>query len=70
MKLLKKIGSFFKSYLVGAYSAFDKEDFFLLCGGGMLYRGLYLKWGEWLAMLICGSLILLMATASLLRGKQ
>jgi len=51
----------------GSRSWFDIRDFFLFGGLSMLGYGLYLQWGEWLALIVCG--VLLMVIGYLMRDK-
>ena len=46
-------------------SFFDIRDFFVFGGLGMLGYGLYLKWGEGVALIVCG--VLLMVIGYLMR---
>jgi len=46
---------------------FDIRDLFLFGGLSMLGYGLYLHWGEWLALIVCG--VLLMIIGYLMRDK-
>ncbi|MBW2645106.1 MAG: hypothetical protein JRE23_02805 [Deltaproteobacteria bacterium] len=50
-----------------AYGVFDVRDFFVFGGLGMLGYGLYLKWGEGVALIVCG--VLLMAIGYLMRDE-
>jgi hypothetical protein len=40
---------------------FDIRDLFLICGWGMIGYGIRLKYGLWLSLIICGSLLMLVA---------
>jgi len=62
-EILKKIVSFPSK----AYAAFDVRDFLVFGGLGMLGYGLYLRWGQWLAFMVCG--ILLMIIGYLMRDR-
>ncbi len=55
------------SFVSKAYHAFDVRDVFVFGGLGMLGYGLYLKWGEWLAFMVCG--ILLMIIGYVMKDK-
>ena len=68
MKIIKKIGNFIKSLSKGLWNAFDIRDVFVFGGVAMLGYGLYLRWGEWLAFMVCG--ILLMIIGYLMRDKE
>lgn len=63
MKIITSV----KSLMSKAKAAFDVRDFFLFGGLSMLGYGLYLKWGQWLAFMVCG--ILLMLIGYTMRGK-
>ena len=67
VKIIKKIGNFIKSLFKGLWNAFDIRDIFVFGGLGMLGYGLYLKWGQWLAFMVCG--VLLMTIGYLMRDK-
>jgi hypothetical protein len=58
---------YIKSLVSKSWNAFDVRDFFVFGGLGMLGYGLYLKWGQWLAFMVCG--ILLMIIGYLMRGR-
>ena len=68
MNFLRKIGRLLASPFVALHKAIDVRDVFLFAGLAMLCRGLYLRWGEWLALMVCG--VLLMGIGYLMRGKQ
>jgi len=55
----KKIGHIISSPFVALWRAFDIRDVLLLGGLAMLGRGLYLRWGEWLAFSVCGGLLMI-----------
>ncbi|MDY0412836.1 hypothetical protein [Methanothrix soehngenii] len=67
VKIIRKIGRFIKSLFKGLWNAFDIRDIFVFGGLGMLGYGLYLKWGQWLAFMVCG--VLLMTIGYLMRDK-
>ena len=67
VKIIRKIGRFIKSLVQGLWNAFDIRDIFVFGGLGMLGYGLYLKWGQWLAFMVCG--VLLMTIGYLMRDK-
>lgn len=48
-----------RSFVSKVYAAFDVRDFFVFGGLGMLGYGLYLRWGEWLAFMVCGVLLMI-----------
>ena len=60
---MKKLVGFFSK----AKNWFDIRDIFVFGGLGMLGYGLYLKWGQWLAFMVCG--VLLMTIGYLMRDK-
>jgi hypothetical protein len=53
--IIRRIGTFFSSLFKGLWNAFDIRDIFVFGGLGMLGYGLYLKWGQWLAFMVCGA---------------
>ena len=61
------LGTKTKSLLSLAYAAFDIRDIFVFGGIAMLGYGLYLRWGAWLAYIVCG--VLLMVIGYLMRDK-
>ena len=67
MTIFGKTGHVIASPFVALWKAFDIRDVLLLGGLTMLGRGLYLRWGEWLAFSVCGGL--LMIIGYLMRGK-
>ena len=67
LSILRKIGSGIASPFRALHRALDLRDVLLLGGLAMLGRGLYVKCGEWLALVVCG--ILLMVIGYLMRSK-
>ena len=67
MGMIKRFFRTIKSFISKAYAAFDIRAFFVFGGLMMLGYGLDLKWGEWLAFLVCG--ILLMLIGYIMREK-
>ena len=67
VQIIKKILKMIAFFPSKAYAAFDVKDFLVFGGLGMLGYGLYLKWGQWLAFIVCG--ILFMIIGYLMRGK-
>ncbi|MFA7218774.1 MAG: hypothetical protein WC057_09295 [Dehalococcoidales bacterium] len=59
MGIIRRIGTFFSSLFKGLWNAFDIRDIFVFGGLGMLGYGLYLRWGEWLACMVCGVLLMI-----------
>jgi len=56
-----------KNFLQRIKSFSDIRDVFVFGGLGMLGYGLYLKWGEGVALIVCG--VLLMAIGYLMGDK-
>ena len=59
MRMIKRLGNFIQSFVSKAWDAFDVRDFCVLGGLGMLSYGLYLRWGEWLAFMVCGVMLMI-----------
>jgi hypothetical protein len=57
--IIRRIGTFFSSLFKELWNAFDIRDIFVFGGLGMLGYGLYLKWGQWLAFMVCGVLFMI-----------
>ncbi|MDY7038187.1 MAG: hypothetical protein SV375_18745 [Thermodesulfobacteriota bacterium] len=68
MRFLKSIGTVIKSIVGVLWGAFDIRDVFVLGGLAMLGYGLHLRWGLWLALIVCG--VLLMAMGYLMKDKE
>jgi len=58
VKVFRATGRVLSSSVNAAWTAFDIRDVFVLGGCGMLGYGLYLHWGQWLALTICGPLLM------------
>jgi len=67
IKLIKRILGGIRAFPSKVYAAFDIRDALVFGGLGMLGYGLYLKWGQWLAFMVCG--ILLMIIGYLMKDK-
>jgi len=67
IKLIKRILCGIRAFPSKVYVAFDIRDVLVFGGLGMLGYGLYLKWGQWLAFMVCG--ILLMIIGYLMKDK-
>jgi len=67
IKLIKRILYGIRAFPSKAYAVFDIRDVLVFGGLGMLGYGLYLKWGQWLAFMVCG--ILLMIIGYLMKDK-
>ena len=67
MIIHKKIGHVIASPFVALWRAFDIRDVFVFGGLVMLGYGIRLKWGDWLAFMICGTIILLLGLGFLTR---
>lgn len=50
-----------KSFCKSIVKSFDIRDVFLICGWGMVGYGIRLKYGSWLALIICGAILMLIA---------
>ena len=59
VKIIMRFGNLLKSWAGALKRGFDIRDFLVLGGIAMLGYGLYLKWGEWLAYIVCGVLLML-----------
>jgi len=67
LQIIRKICGFLKSLMCGIWAFLDIRDFFVFGGLGMLGYGLYLRWGSWLAFMVCG--VLLMTIGCMMRDK-
>ena len=61
VKIFQKLGRGIASPFRALARAFDMRDVFALGGLAMLGRGLYIRWGEWLALSVCGALLIAIA---------
>lgn len=48
------------SLTVSAWRGFDVKDVFVFGGLPMLGYGLFLHWGLWLALVVCGSILIIL----------
>lgn len=58
--LFQPVGKSLSSFTSAVWRAFDIRDIFVFGGLGMLGYGLYLQWGEWLALVTCGPLLMIL----------
>lgn len=64
---MSKIAKFVTSAASALIRGVDVRDVFFFTGLAMLGGGLYLRWGEWLALVVCGPL--LSSLGLLMRGR-
>jgi len=57
--MIKRLGNIITALFKGLWRAFDIRDFCVLGGLGMLGYGLYLRWGEWLAFMVSGVILMI-----------
>jgi len=65
MNILKSMGRALMFPLKVLHRTFDMRDILLFGGIAMLGYGLYLRWGQWLAFMVCG--VLLMAVGYMMK---
>lgn len=70
MKIIMRAGVFIASLVKGLWSACDIRDVFVFGGLVMLGYGLYLRWGQWLAFMVCGALLVLLGLGWLTREQK
>ena len=57
MRMIKRLGNFVGALFKGLWRAFDIRDILVEGGLLMLGYGLYLKWGLWLGLMVCGIIL-------------
>lgn len=67
VKIFRKLGRGLTSPFRALARAFDMRDVFVFGGLGMLGYGLHLRWGLWLALMVCGAILLLIGLGFLSR---
>lgn len=69
-----RLKGFFQKYITSPigrlFKAFDIRDVFFFCGLPMLGYGIRLKWGDWLAYMVCGGLLFTMGCIMTFAGKK
>ena len=60
MRIIRKVGNFIKSLFKGLWEFFEFRDVLVYGGLIMLGYGLYLKWGLWLGLMVCGIIMFIL----------
>ena len=67
VSIYRKTINYAASLIKAAWAAFDIRDVFLFGGLSLLGYGLYLRFGQWLAFIVCG--MIFMALGCVMRGR-
>lgn len=67
MNFIRRAGRKLASLIGAAWAAFDIRDILVFGGLAALGYGLHLRWGLWLALIICGALLMLLGLGFLIR---
>ena len=60
MRIIRKIGNFIKSLFKSLWEFFEFRDILVYGGLIMLGYGLYLEWGLWLGLMVCGIIMFIL----------
>jgi len=60
IKLIKRILCGIRAFPSKAYAVFDVRDVLVFGGLVMLGYGLYLRWGLWLGLMMCGIIMFIL----------
>ncbi len=69
-EILTGVANTTKSWSGVLFRAFDIRDFFVLGGLAILWRGLYLQYGEAVSLIVCGGLVFVTGCIMVFAGKR